>query len=401
MHTAKVSCVQTLLVALWTAALSISFCATAMAAPTERGFQMPLGSLTATNLDELKNNWKVNVVRVQIGDDFRMDGLEGTQYDALMENLYQILDARLPLLAERGIKLIFCLYSPPGGFATREAPSHYAIFSRADLQAHFVQTWQTIAARYGANPTVAAFDLANEPAMRPSLLGAGLKDWNGVVIDTVAAIRAVAPTKTIIVKSLYGDPTKLKRLPIFNDPNVHYGYNPYIYHKYQDSGINVPAFSVPRPADDAILGKVRRLLAPFFITVHKAVEAKKVAAGIYPPKVVVAEAAVSACAVEPGSFFNGLLGALESDESARGSDLRAKALKKWKRMRRKNRRLRKPVFTASDFLLDVQHSGYTIHAYDEFTAWDPRYTCNASGEVVLSPTETEQAVVLKGFFSRN
>ena len=376
-------------------------CAIASAAPTDRGFQTQLGALTAENLDELKNNWNINVIRVPIGDDLKMDGLEGADYDALMENLFTTLDARLPLLAERGIKLIFCLYSPPGGFLTREAPSHYAIFSRADLQAHFIRTWQAIATRYGSNPTVAAFDLANEPALRKSLLGSGAKDWSGLAVDTVAAIRAIAPTKPIIIRTIYGDPTKLNRLPIIDDANIQYSYNSYLYNNYQHSGVYTPALSAARPSDAAILKKTRNILAPFFRKVYYAAQDKKVVNKIYPPKVVVGEAAVSACAREPGSFLSGLLTALETDESLRGAALRDRALNRWKKARRRGRRLPKPIFDANDFRLDVQHVGYAVHAYAEYFAWDPRYSCNAEGKFFLSPTETEQTMVLKGFFSRN
>ena len=392
---ALVSNLLNTLLVLW------SSCAIASAAPRERGFQTQLGALTAENLDELKNNWNINVIRVPIGDDLKMDGLEGADYDALLENLFATLDARLPLLAERGIKLIFCLYSPPGGFLTREAPSHYAIFSRADLQAHFIRTWQAIATRYGSNSTVAAFDLANEPALRKSLLGAGVKDWSGLAVDTVAAIRAIAPTKPIIIRTIYGDPTKLNRLPIIDDANIQYSYNAYLYNNYQHSGVYTPALSAGRPSDEAILKKTRNILAPFFLKVYKAAQEKGVVNNIYPPKLVVGEAAVSACAREPGSFLNGLLTALETDESRKGTALRAKALRKLNRGRRKNQPLRKPKFKADDFKFDVQHIGYAVHAYAEYFAWDPRYSCNAEGKFFLSPTETEQTTVLKGFFSRN
>ncbi len=376
-------------------------CAIASATPIERGFQTQLGALTAENLDELKNNWNINVIRIPIGDDLKMDGLEGADYDAMMENLYTTLDARLPLLADRGIKLVLCLYSPPGGFYTREAPSHYAIFSRADLQAHFIRTWQAIATRYGSNPTVAAFDLVNEPASRKSLLSSDVKDWSGLVVDTVAAIRAIAPTKRIIIRTLYGDPTKLSRLPIIDDANIHYSYNSYLYHNYQHSGIYTPALAAARPSDASILKKTRSILAPFFLKVYNASQAKNVVNNIYPPKLVVGEVAVSACAREPGSFLNGLLTALETDESARGAVIRERALSRWKRARRRNRRLPKPTFKADDFKFDVQHVGYAVHAYAEYFPWDPRYSCNAEGKFYLSPTETEQTIVLKGFFSRN
>ena len=210
--------------------ISISLCTnlSALAAPTERGFQIPLSSVTAESIDDLVNNWKVNVIRVQVGNNNSMDGTTGAAYDSMMEEQFTLLDQKLPLLQARGLKMIFCLYSPPGGFETRQAPSHYLMFSQPELQNDFIKIWQTIANRYGASSIISAFDLVNEPAQRKGTLASGARPWHRLAIDTVSAIRAILPTKPIIVRSIYGDPGKLSLLTVLNDPNISYSYNSYI-----------------------------------------------------------------------------------------------------------------------------------------------------------------------------
>lgn len=373
----------------------------ANAAPTERGFQIPVDQITNEHLDDLINNWKVNIIRVQIGSDSGMDGVTGAAYDSLMNDHFNLLDSKLPLLQARGLKMIFCLYSPPGGFESRESPSHYMMFSRADLQADFVKVWQTIATRFGANETIAAFDLVNEPAARKALMGAGTKNWGQLALDTIAAIRAITP-KPIIIKSLYGDPSKLTNLPAIPYANVSYSYNAYLYHAYQTTGITTPARSVQRPKDAAILSRVRGRLAPFFKKTYDRVLKKELPADAYPPKLVVGEVAVAACALEPGAFLTGLMTALETDDSEKGVAYRARVIRSWKRLRRRRPRLPKnPPFENKDFVNDVAHAGYAVHAYNEAPVWDPRVSCNEAGQLYTPPTEAEQAIVIKSFFSRN
>ena len=380
----------------------------AHATPTKRGFQIPLDAITAETLDELVTTWKVNTIRVQIGDNSKMDGLTGDAYDSMMSDLFDKLDAKLPLLVARGLTMTLCLYSPPGGFETRTAPSHYLMFSRAELQEDFIDIWKTIATRYGSNSTISAFDLVNEPAARKKLMGVGVRNWSKLSKDTISAIRTIAPNKVIIVKSLYGDPSKLANLAAINDANVQYSYNSYFYGGYQHTGIDSAPFSIARPSDADILGRMRRLVAPFYLKTYQRVQNKELPESAYPPKLVVGEAAVSACATESGTFLNGLLTALETDQSATGIAERAseidaykRATRRWKRRHRRGRRPVPPEFAAEDFRKDVAHIEYSIHAYGDYSAWDPRYTCDASGNFSLSPTDTDRTIVAKGFFSRN
>ncbi len=371
------------------------------AAPTQRGFQIPLGSITGPMLDDLIANWRINVVRVQVGDNANMDGLTGAAYDAMMESQFQLLDSVLPLFAARGLKMVFIMYSPPGGFETRETPSHYKMFSDATLGDAFIAKWQQIMARYGSNPAIAGFDLVNEPAMRKSLLGAGAKNWNALLLSTIAAIRATHPTVTLFVKPMYGDPSQFTSLPAINDTHVVYTYNGYFFNSYQQSGAYNPPFSIAPPTTKAIDDKVRGLLARFYLKIYSRVEAKTLPATAFPPRLSVGEATISACAIGSASFLSGLLTSLETDESAASVKKRDRTLRAWKRARRFFRRLPKPRFSAADFKKDVAHDSYVVHAFNEAIIWDPRYVCDASGNITYSSTETDRGSVLKSFFGLN
>lgn len=380
----------------------------AHASPSYRGFQIPLDTITAESLDDIINNWGANELRIQIGNNSQMDGTIGSEYDAMMEEQFSLLDAKLPLIQAKGLTMIFCLYSPPGGFETREAPSHYAMFTEASLQDDFIAKWEEIITRYGSNPTITAYDLVNEPAENKSLRGEGVRTWNQLLLDTIAAIRAINPTATLIVKSLYGDPSKLGQLPPINDSNVMYSYNAYYYSAYQHSGVFNDPFSVNRPSSERIIKTMQRRLSPFFAKMYKRAQKKQIPADAFPPKLIVGEATVSACASEAGTFLNDLLQALETDDSAIGEKKRKRALKRWRKKRKRNRRrgisnrgLKKPTFNKDDFVQDIQHYSYAIHAFGEAQVWDPRFSCSLDGEFTQESEDTDRAIVIKGYMSRN
>ena len=389
------------LLSLCVAVVSLFTASFSSAAPTQRGFQIPLTGISGPVLDDLIANWRINVVRVQVGDNANMDGLTGAAYDAMMESQFQLLDSVLPLFAARGLKMVFIMYSPPGGFETRETPSHYKMFSDATLGDAFIAKWQQIMARYGSNPAIAGFDLVNEPAMRKSLLGAGAKNWNALLLSTIAAIRATHPTVPLFVKPLYGDPSQLTNLPAINDAHVVYTYNGYFFNSYQQSGAYNPPFSVAPPTTKAIDDKVRGSLARFYLKIYSRVEAKTLPATAFPPRLSVGEATISACAIGSASFLSGLLTSLETDESATSVKRRERVLRAWKRARRYFSRLPKPSFLAADFKNDVAHDSYVVHAFNEARIWDPRYVCDTSGKITYSSAETDRGSVLKSFFGLN
>jgi hypothetical protein len=369
--------------------------------PVERGFQIPLDSISAETLAEIKNTWKANVIRVHIGNNSEMDGKVGAAYDAMMEGRFALLETKLPLLQASNLKMIFSLTSPPGGFETRVPIPHSLMYSNRALQDEFIAKWRQIVARFGAHPSIAAFDLSSEPAMNKKARNPAARTWNELLLETIAAIRETHPTTMLMVQGLSGAPSGLAALPPINDSNIIYSYNSYLYHNYQHTGVGSAHFSIARPSDDAILNNMRKKVAPFFLKTYNRVQKKQLPASAYPPKIVVGEAAVSACAQESGAFLNGLLSAFEVDERVLGEAARANKLRRWQRARKKNRRLKKPVFTRVDFMQDVQHHGYAYHAFGEAEIWDATLVCDTNGTITRPDADPDRAIVLKSFFSRN
>lgn len=373
----------------------------AAAAPTRRGFQVPLRELTASTLDELVTNWKVNIIRVQVGDNATMDGLTGAAYLAMMNDQFNRLDAALPLLQARNLKAVFILYAPPGGFQTRSGPSHYAMFSDPALQTDFINMWKTIINRYKGNPTIAGFDIVNEPALNKNIPANGAMNWNDLLLATIKEIRALDSNSTLYVKPLYGDPNKLSNLPVLSDSKVVYVYNSYFFNSYQHTGVASAPFSIKPPRSRDVDGKMREALSKFYHTMYYRVDSQKLPATAYPPKVEIGEVAISACARDSAQFVNTLLASFERPANSDDKSYRDRELRRYRQQRRRRRSVEKPQFEPRDFRSDVEHQGYVVHAFGDAPIWDPRYQCDTSGNLTVAPSDTDRAIVYKSYFSRN
>ncbi len=368
--------------------LSIFISTTLLAAPQYRGFQIDL-TITDDEISQLKNEYEVNVVRVLIGNDGLMDSVTGQDYIDMMEGIFDEFDPVLERLAAQNIKVVFALYSPPGGFQTRVSPSHYKMFATASLQQEYIDMWLRIMARYKDNANIYAFDLLNEPAMRKELLGSGVKTWNVLLKDTIKAIRAVAPTKLLMVKSLYGDPSKLTSLPAIKDSNIIFSYHPYIFLNYQQSGLYGRSTTTAAPSAAAIKSKLLGLLAKFYLKHYGRYLLKQVKTKF--PVVNAGEIAVSAMAMDSGVFIGNLL---DSIDNGAGTAAYNKALKKFKK---------KPKLfkTFTDFKPLVTHQSWTIHSFGEAEVWDPRFECASSDECSESDSDTTRATAIKAYTTKN
>lgn len=376
------------------------------AAPTKRGFQVSLHAITEEFLTELKEDWGVNSIRIQIGNNSVMDGKVGEAYDQMMEEQFLVLEQKLPLIEQSGLKMIFTLYSPPGGFLAREGGSHYAMFSDVSLQDHFVEKWLEIINRFGTNPAIEAFDLLNEPALNEDKYVQGIPKWNELLLRTIAAIRAIAPDVELVVKPMYGSPLSLLDLPPIDDLHIEYAYNAYFYNVYQHTGVGTAPFSIEPPQSDVAIARMRVMLSSFYKKIYDEVERGEIREELYPPKITVGEAAVSACAKNGAEFMVGLLSGLEVDDSLAARNERAEILQDWNKAVKRAKRLKrklpaKPNFGRKSFRGDMEHSAYWVHAYREAAIWDPTFQCDSEGSLTPATEETDRATVLKSFFSRN
>lgn len=161
--------------------------------------------------------WKANTVRWQLGlfnPDLR---LTDANYDALLGAELVKLDAAIPYFKQACIRVILDLHSLSQGCLTTAAG-----------QQKIETVWQSLATKYKNEPTIWAYDLANEPVED----GTWKEDvllWEDLMEKVAKSVRLIDNNKPIIIESLWGLPdrfTSLKPLS-FTIPNII--YSPHFY----------------------------------------------------------------------------------------------------------------------------------------------------------------------------
>ena len=201
-----------------------------------RGVNVVGSKITASDLQYLGQTWKVNVVRWQV--EWGVEGVGGPAntgtpeaYDAWLESALQVLDGLLPVCEKYGIKVLIDLHSTPGG---RASTRQNRIFSDAQWQAKFVQTWNKIAFRYSGNKTVWGFDLANEPS--ECTVASGLLNWQQLATQVARNIRLTDNVHTIVVSAHDNFVNGLVMLDP-SIPNVEYTVHMYDPWEFTSQGI--------------------------------------------------------------------------------------------------------------------------------------------------------------------
>ncbi|MBC7451660.1 MAG: cellulase family glycosylhydrolase [Cytophagales bacterium] len=146
------------------------------------------------------------------------------------------LDWLISECSKRNIYVIIDLHGAPGGldgFITSGQASANAIWSTKLYQERTVMIWQSIAARYKGNPTVAAYDLMNEPVSNDSLM------TTKALYDILyKAIRSIDPDHIISMQAFFN--FDFLGAPASN------GWNNVLYqvHYYCADGDNIPSHDI-------------------------------------------------------------------------------------------------------------------------------------------------------------
>jgi endoglucanase len=182
--------------------------------------------ITTTDLDNIKNAG-FNVVRVPIwwGQFYLLNDQSpgGWRSDA-----FEVLDWLVSAAGARGIYVIIDLHGVVGGQSSsddtgRSGQNQYWFNSNFQGQTSYL--WWQVANHYKGNPTIAGYDLINEPVGTPGS-DAVLTAYN----DLYQTIRSVDPSHMIIMEGTWGS-WNWSMLP---DPGV-YGWTNVAYqmHEYQ------------------------------------------------------------------------------------------------------------------------------------------------------------------------
>jgi endoglucanase len=182
--------------------------------------------ITAADLDNIKNAG-FNVVRAPVwwGQFYLLSDQTPSGWRA---DAFDVLDWLVNACAARGIYVIIDLHGVVGGQSTsddtgRAGQNQY--WSNADFQGDTAYLWWQIANHYKGNPTVAGYDLINEPVGTPS----NDTVWN-LYNSLYQTIRSVDPAHMIIMEGTWGS-WNWSMLP---DPSV-FGWTNVAYqmHEYQ------------------------------------------------------------------------------------------------------------------------------------------------------------------------
>lgn len=138
---------------------------------------------------------------------------------------WQWLDDNIKWAKAHGVYLVLNLHVPPGGY--QSLGKGRALWGDAAAQDSFIALWQAIADRYRGEPTIAGYDLLNEPVVTTSA-----HQWQELAERTIAAVREVDPEHIVFIErvnAVGSDWSENQNRNFFKvaDPNVVYEFHFY------------------------------------------------------------------------------------------------------------------------------------------------------------------------------
>jgi endoglucanase len=135
-------------------------------------------------------SWGMNAVRFYLNYALFEDDSAPYQYK---QSGWDWVDRNVAWAKAHGVRLILNLHVPQGGFQSNGDGG--ALWSAPENQARFVALWRAIAERYENEPTIAGYDLLNEP--RPTTSSS---QWSDLATRTIAALREVDERHLVFVE---------------------------------------------------------------------------------------------------------------------------------------------------------------------------------------------------------
>lgn len=141
------------------------------------------------------------------------------------EKGWQWLDKNVAWAKRHGIFLVLNMHVPPGGYQSLNKGK--ALWEDAAAQERLILLWREIARRYKDEPTVAGYDLLNEPVVTKSE-----KQWHDLAARLIAAVRKEDPNHIIFIErvnAVDGDwkENADRNFFLVDDPNVVYEFHFY------------------------------------------------------------------------------------------------------------------------------------------------------------------------------
>ena len=142
-----------------------------------------------------------------------------------LDDGWQWLDDNIAWAKRHGVYLILNMHVPPGGF--QSLGNGKALWDRPEMQERCIALWTAIARHCKGEPTVAGYDLLNEPVVTRAA-----SQWRDLAGRIAVAIRAVDPDHMLFVErlnSIAGDWSEDADRGFFRiaDPNTVYEFHFY------------------------------------------------------------------------------------------------------------------------------------------------------------------------------
>jgi aryl-phospho-beta-D-glucosidase BglC (GH1 family) len=163
-----------------------------------------------------------NTIRLNM--DFR--AFEDDSAPGIYKNAgWQWLEDHILWAQGNDLGLILDMHTPPGGYQSFGYSGAFWDSSSEgqDLRSRFVELWKAIALRYRNEPTIAGFDLLNEP------LASSTAEYFSLMQETIDSIRSVDQNHLLIVEESFNDGFSWQLL---DDDNLMYDshfYTPWDY----------------------------------------------------------------------------------------------------------------------------------------------------------------------------
>lgn len=135
-------------------------------------------------------NMGMNAVRFYLN--YQLFESDAAPYE-YREQGFDWIDQNVKWAKEHGVVLLLNMHFPQGGFQSNGEGA--ALWEEPENQARFTALWAEIAERYQDEPTIAGFDLLNEP--RPTT---SRDEWETLAQATTAAIRATGAPQPIVLE---------------------------------------------------------------------------------------------------------------------------------------------------------------------------------------------------------
>lgn len=174
--------------------------------------------------------WGIDHVRLPV-DYFFFEDVETGEY---MPERLAYIDNCLALCKKYGLNLILDLHHAPGYFFGNNGKN--TLFTERETQLHFIKIWKDFAVRYKDEGDNLVFELLNE------LVWESTEPWNKLWHETVKEIRAISPTRIILIGgNEWNSIWQIKNIDVIDDPYVVYNfhcYEPFLFTHQRAGWIN-------------------------------------------------------------------------------------------------------------------------------------------------------------------